>query len=227
MVGGQRGGVGSEVGVIRSPRPPSRRWRPGGSAAAVTAFADDTVHRTLPAWLLPVLAAVASVVAAPFYLGRPPVVIVTYAAALVWGLVLAFIDLDVRRLPDWLTLPALPIAAVLLPRARPPPATGRRLARAAACAGIATLVVFLVAALLSPGAEGLGLGDVKLAGTLGGLLGWSGWWTALYGLLTGFILGGLVAAVLLVTRRADRRSHLSFGPALIVGAYVWAVLPPI
>ena len=34
-------------------------------------LADDTVHRTLPAWLLPVLAAVASIVAAPFYLGRP------------------------------------------------------------------------------------------------------------------------------------------------------------
>ena len=68
---------------------------------------------------------------------------------------------------------------------------------------------------------------MKLAGTLGGLLGWWGWWTALYGLLTGFILGGLVAAVLLVSRRADRRSHLSFGPALIAGAYIWAVLPPI
>ena len=68
---------------------------------------------------------------------------------------------------------------------------------------------------------------MKLAGTLGGLLGWWGWWTALYGLLTGFILGGLVAAVLLVSRRADRTSHLSFGPALIAGAYIWAVLPPL
>ena len=55
----------------------------------------------------------------------------------------------------------------------------------------------------TPDTEGLGLGDVKLAGTLGGLLGWIGWWNALYGLLTGFLLGGLVAAVLLLTRRAD------------------------
>lgn len=187
---------------------------------------EDTVHRTWPAWLLPVLAAVGAIVAAPFYLGRPPVVIVTYGAALVWGLVLAFIDLDVRRLPDFLTLPAYPVAALLL--ALCSAATGDRAAllRAAACAGLA-VVVFLLAALLSPGAEGLGLGDVKLAGTLGGLLGWWGWWTALYGLLTGFILGGLVAAVLLVSRRAGRTSHLSFGPALIAGAYIWAVLPPI
>ena len=192
-----------------SASPSSRRWPPGGSAAAYR-IPEDTVHRTLPAWLLPVLAAVGALVAAPFYLGQPPVVIITYGAALVWGLVLAFIDLDVRRLPDWLTLPAYPVAAVLLAlcsaatgdRAAP----GGRLRRARGGrvpAGRAAVA----------GGQGLGLGDVKLAGTLGGLLGWWGWWTALYGLLTGFILGGLVAAVLLVSRRADRKSHLSFGPA--------------
>jgi leader peptidase (prepilin peptidase)/N-methyltransferase len=188
--------------------------------------ADDTIHRTLPAWLLPVLAALASVVAGPVYLDRPAVVIMTYAAALVWGLVLAFIDLDVRRLPDRLTLPALPIAAGLLAACSATTDDWRALARAAACAGIAVFA-FLLAALLSPGAEGLGLGDVKLAGTLGGLLGWIGWSNALYGLLTGFVLGGLAAAVLLLTRRADRKTFLSFGPAMIVGGYLWAVLPPV
>ena len=191
---------------------------------------EDTVHRPLPAWLLPVLAAAGAILAAPFYLGRPPVVILTYAAALLWGLVLAFIDLDVRRLPDWLTLPAYPLAAGLLAACSAVTGDWSALARAAACAGIAVLAFFLAAffaELLSSGAGGLGLGDVKLAGTLGGLLGWWGWTTALYGLLTGFILGGLVAAVLLVSRRADRKSHLSFGPAMIAGAYLWAALAPI
>ena len=72
---------------------------------------------------------------------------------------------------------------------------------------------------------------MKLAGTLGGLLGWWGWWTALYGLLTGFILGGLVAAVLLVSRRAGpqvapvvrpgtdrRRLHLGRAAAALTSA---------
>jgi leader peptidase (prepilin peptidase)/N-methyltransferase len=189
-------------------------------------ISEDVVHRTWPAWLLPVLAAVGAIVAAPFYVGRPPVVIITYGAALVWGLVLTFIDLDVRRLPDSLTLPAYPVAALLLALCSAVTGDWAALWRAAACAGLAVLAFFL-AALLSPGAEGLGLGDVKLAGTLGGLLGWLGWWPALYGLLTGFILGGLVAAVLLVSRRAGRKSHLSFGPAMIAGAYIWAVLPPL
>jgi leader peptidase (prepilin peptidase)/N-methyltransferase len=187
---------------------------------------EDTVHRTLPAWLLPVLAAVGAIAAGPFYRGLHPVIIVTYAAALLWGLVLAFIDLDVRRLPDFLTLPAYPVAAVLLALCSVVTADWSALYRAAACAGLA-VVVFFIAALVSPGAEGLGLGDVKLAGTLGALLGWFGWEIALYGLLTGFILGGLAAAALLVARRADRKSHLSFGPALIAGAYLWAVLGPL
>ena len=187
---------------------------------------EDTVHRPLPAWLLPVLAAVGALAAAPFFLGRPPVVIITYGAALVWGLVLALIDLDVRRLPDWLTLPAYPVAALLLALCSAATGDQAALLRAAACAGLA-VVAFFLAALISPRAEGLGLGDVKLAGTLGALLGWWGWAAALYGLLTGFILGGLVAAVLLVSRRADRRSHLSFGPALVAGAYLWAVLGPL
>ena len=187
---------------------------------------EDTIYRTLPAWVLPVLAAIASIVAAPFYLNRPAGGILTYAAALVWGLLLAFIDLDVHRLPDRFTLPAFPIAAGLLTTCSAATGDWHALARAAACAGIA-VVAFLAAALLSPGAEGLGLGDVKLSGTLGGLLGWIGWWNALYGLLTGFLLGGLVAALLLLTRRVNRRSDLSFGPAMIAGSYLWAVLTPV
>ena len=191
---------------------------------------EDTVHRRLSGWLLPVLAAVGALAAAPFYLGQPPVVIITYGIALLWGLVLAFIDLDVRRLPDRLTLPAYPVAAVLLTACSAVTGDWPALARAAACAGLGVVAFFLLAflaELLSPGTDGLGLGDVKLAGTLAGLLGWWSWETALYGLLTGFILGGLVATVLLVSHRADRRSHLSFGPALVAGAYLWAGLAPL
>lgn len=187
---------------------------------------DDTIHRTLPGWLLPVLAAVGAVLAAPFYLGRADVIIVTYALALVWGLLLAFIDADVHRLPDLLTLPAYPVAAGLLAACSAATGDWAALARAAACAGIA-VAVFLVAALVGAGSEGLGLGDVKLAGVLAGLLGWHGWSNALLGLATGCVIAGLVAAALLLTRRAGRRSFVAYGPALIAGSYPWAVLPPL
>jgi leader peptidase (prepilin peptidase)/N-methyltransferase len=95
-----------------------------------------------------------------------------------------------------------------------------------ACAG-AAVAVFLLAALLSPGGEGLGLGDVKLAGVLGALLGWWGWSEALVGLLSGFVLGGLGAALLLLTRRVGRGGSLAFGPAMLLGAYLCTVLAPL
>ena len=75
-----------------------------------------------------------------------------------------------------------------------------------------------------PGAGGLGLGDVKRAGVLAALLGWWDWRAAAIGLAAGVVLGGLAAAILLITRRADRHSHIAFGPAMVAGAYLTCVV---
>ncbi|NYE74899.1 prepilin peptidase [Microlunatus parietis] len=188
-------------------------------------YPDDEVRRTLNPWLLPVVA-VAGVLLASLLWRHPLAVTITYTVALVWALVLALIDLEVRRLPDLLTLPGYPVFAAGLITCSALAGSWRNLAIAGIAAAVA-LVVFLLLALFSPGGDGLGFGDVKLAGVLGGLLGWLGPTTAMLGLLTGFVLGGIVAVILIVSRRADRRSHLSFGPAMIVGAYLWAILPPV
>ena len=187
---------------------------------------DDEPNRHVRVWLLPVAVAVAALLASPFFAGRPLPVTITYAAALVWGATLVVIDLEVRRLPDRLTLPAYAVAAAALLACSLVTDDLPALWRASACAG-AAIAVFLVIALVSPGGEGLGLGDVKLAGVLGLLLGWIGWGNAVMGLLGSFVLGGLVAAVLLLVRRLDRRSHLSFGPDMVISAYLWCVLPPL
>ena len=184
---------------------------------------DDVIHRTLSPWLLPVFVALAAGIGAPFFAGRGAPVIILYAVALVWATVLAFIDVDVRRLPDFLTLPAYGVVAAALAAASALGDDWAALLRAAAAAGV-SVAVFFLAALLSPNAEGLGFGDVKLAGVLGALLGWIGWINAVMGLLSGFVIGGVVALVLLVAARADRRSHISFGPAMIGGAYIWCLL---
>lgn len=184
---------------------------------------DDVVHRRIRWWAAPVVAAVGAVLAGPFFAPQPPVVVVTYLLALVWGVVLAMIDLEVRRLPDWLTLPAYPVAAAGLAACSAVTSDWPALLVAAACAG-GSVAVYLLAALVSADSGGLGLGDVKLAGVLGGLLGWIGWLPAVMGLLTGFIFGGVLAVALLVVRRADRKSHISFGPSMIIAAYLWCVL---
>jgi leader peptidase (prepilin peptidase)/N-methyltransferase len=187
---------------------------------------DDVVLRTPSPWWVPVLAVVGTFLAVPFWTGESFVILVTYELALVWASTLAVIDLEVRRLPDMLVLPAYPVAAVLLGAAAAVTGDGWALLRAATCAGVA-VVVYLAAALLAPGVDGLGLGDVKLAGVLAALLGWFGWYTALVGLAAGFVLGGLAALGLLLTRRADRRSTIAFGPSMILGAYLCGLLAPI
>lgn len=197
----------------------------GGAGAAAFALGrwrddpEDTVHRVLPRWWLPIAAAAMTALAMPFFAGAPLLVDAVYLAALIWGLVLVHIDLRVRRLPDRLVLPAYPVVTAAL--AACSGVTGRWSALLAAlvCAGVGVLAFGLLA-LYSPGAGGLGLGDVKLAGVLAALLGWLDWRAAAVGLGAGFVLGGLAAAVLLATRRADRRSHIAFGPAMVAGAYL-------
>lgn len=184
---------------------------------------DDEVRRPVSAWWVPVGVAVGAVLASPFYVGASTVVVVTYLLALVWGTVLTVIDLDVRRLPDRLTLPAYPVLALLLLACSATDGDWAALLRAGVCAAVA-FVVFLTVVLVAAGSDGFGLGDAKLAGVLGGLLGWISWNSALMGLLTGFVLGGLVAVVLLVTRRATRKSSIAFGPLMILGAYIWCLV---
>lgn len=186
---------------------------------------DDEVRRTVIPWLVPVLA-IAGVLLGSVLWRQSLAVTITYTVAWVWALVLAVIDLEVRRLPDVLTLPGYPVFAVALTVCSALTGAWWNLAVAGIAAAIA-LVVFFLLAYFAPGADGLGFGDVKLAGVLGGLLGWFGPTTAALGLLSGFMIGGLAAVILLVLRKADRRSHLSFGPAMIAGAYLWAILPPV
>lgn len=186
-------------------------------------YQDDETYNRPPAWAVPVVAVAAAVLAAVFVSGRPLVVNIVYAVALVWAVVLAFIDLSVRRLPDILVLPGYPLAAASLALCSLLTGHWKPLLWAASCAA-AAFGVYLILAWLTRRQEGIGLGDVKLAGVLGGLLGWLDPVAAVLGLLTGFILGGLIAVVLIVVRRRSRKSHLTLGPAILAGAYVWSVL---
>lgn len=83
-------------------------------------------------------------------------------------------------------------------------------------AGVVALVAFAVLHVVSRRA--LGLGDVKLAGTLGALLGWFSWERLLGGIYAMFLIGGVVAGWLLLRRRAGRHTRLAFGPAMVLGA---------
>ncbi|WP_257980896.1 A24 family peptidase [Streptomyces sp. CB02959] len=137
-----------------------------------------------------------------------------YAAAQYWiaflGAALLLVDSAVQLLPDVLTVPAAVGTLVLLAGAAAEGEPGSLL-RAVAVA-VAAGVLFTAFAL-----GGMGLGDAKLAVSLGALLGWRSWQAAWAGLVLAFALGAVCALVLLVVQRRSRKSTLAFGPALIIG----------
>ncbi|KQV24293.1 hypothetical protein ASE03_03145 [Kitasatospora sp. Root187] len=126
------------------------------------------------------------------------------------GLVLGLVDASVHRLPDVLTGALALGTAVLLVLTERQSLLRCLLAAAALGLGFALL------ALLAP----IGLGDAKLAPSLGALLAVTGWGTVLAGLMYAFLLAGLWAVALLLTRRAGRQDALAFGPFLLLGALV-------
>lgn len=130
---------------------------------------------------------------------------------------LALIDVDVRRLPDSLVLPMIPVGALLLGAASLVDLHPDALLRGAVGAA-AQLLLYLALALVRPG--GMGMGDVKLAAGLGFFLAWLGWPTLIVGAFAAFLVGGAVGAVLLITKRATRTSAIPFGPFMLGGAWI-------
>ncbi|MEU5957271.1 A24 family peptidase [Streptomyces sp. NPDC047525] len=134
-----------------------------------------------------------------------------------FGVLLAVVDFGVHRLPDVLTLPLAVAALALLGGAALLPEHGGSWSHAlygALGLGGAYFVLFLI----SP--NGMGFGDVKLALSLGAVLGWYGWGGVLLGTFAGFLLAALYGTVLVIARRAGRKTAIPFGPFLIGGAFV-------
>ncbi|MGC9440322.1 prepilin peptidase [Streptomyces sp. WG5] len=133
------------------------------------------------------------------------------------GVLLAAVDLRVRRLPDPLTLPLAGAALVLLGlTALVPEHAGEW--TTALLGALALGGGYGVLFLINP--AGMGFGDVKLALTAGAVLGWYGWPALMLGTFAGFLLGALYGGALVVARRAGRKTAIPFGPFLIAGAFL-------
>ena len=138
-----------------------------------------------------------------------------YLAAV--GLALALIDLDCKRLPDALTLPSYPVAAVLLGVAALAGSDSGDWLRAM-LGGAAMYSVYFALCFAYP--AGMGFGDVKLAGVLGMYTAWLGWGAFAVGLFLGFLLGGLFGVALIVVKKGGRKTAVPFGPFMLVGVLI-------
>lgn len=135
---------------------------------------------------------------------------------------LVVIDLRQHRLPNVFTLPAYPVILALLALAALLDGQWDTFVRAL-LAGLVTLAAFALLHVIN--ASGMGLGDVKLAGPLGMLLGWVSWPTVMWGVFLGFLTAAAWSILLLVSRRATRASLIAFGPFMLLGlwlALIWA-----
>jgi len=154
-----------------------------------------------------------------------------FAAAMV---AVVFTDLDHMIIPDKLVVTGL-LAAVLgevvqVAGGESPllsvavPATDLRLPRVVA-GGLLGVVVFVLVRAFSQllfRREGMGLGDVKLAGAIGAMLGPVG---ALLSFGLAILTGAVLGVLLMALRLRRRMEYLPFGPFLAASALV-ALLAP-
>ena len=123
---------------------------------------------------------------------------------------ITLIDLDVRLIPNKITLPAS-IAALVAGLALDIHFVPEQL-----IAGAAAFAFFFLAAWLYP--RGMGMGDVKLAGMLGLYLGRAVAPAIFIALITGVLVGVVIMAR--VGQAAGRKTAVPFGPYLALGGMI-------
>jgi leader peptidase (prepilin peptidase)/N-methyltransferase len=122
-------------------------------------------------------------------------------------------DLRTRLVPDELLILGLALALILSALSAPAELP-ERLAAGAGAAGF-----LLAAALIRP--DGMGLGDVKLAGVLGVYLGAD----VIEAMIVAFAVGSVVGLAIFVRHGWGARSRtIAFAPCLALGALVAVAL---
>ena len=183
---------------------------------------EDDYRRTALDWRTAVLAGTGALAfggLAARWLGND-LAMGVYGALFVVLLLLLATDLDQKQLPDAITLPLIAFSAAVLVLGWSPALAGKELGRASGVgAGAAFPALLLITDRLLGGQ--LGLGDVKLAVSLGLLFGIS---SLFFGLLVASVGFALVLVGLIAARRIGLKTAVPFGPVLILGAFAAALI---
>lgn len=134
-------------------------------------------------------------------------------------LAIALIDLDHRIIPDELSIGGLLIGLCT----RGFTIEGVLAGLVGALVGAGSLYLVALGYRKATGVEGLGGGDVKLAGMIGAFLGWPGVFLTIF---SAALAGSIVGGVLIASGKGHRRSELPFGTFLAPAAVFAAFLGP-
>jgi leader peptidase (prepilin peptidase) / N-methyltransferase len=171
-----------------------------------------------PGWCEAALCLLWAVVGLRLAAGELPAWWAPIPLALSWlAVLLTVTDLRHRRLPDALTLPAYPAAALLIVVATP--WAGWPLALGATLGLTAYLAIHGVVHALRP--RSLGAGDVKLSGSLGAVLGAVGWPT----LILAAWLAALCTLGLRLAAPTRFRHGIPHAPGLLAATTLIALFP--
>lgn len=173
-------------------------------------------------WLVVAMPLACGFVASGWWPVQPAFAVLAVAYCVVLG-VLSAIDVDVRRLPDAITLPLVPITlvavvAVAVVAGSADPLVG-------AVLGALALGAFYFIQVLLAGGRGMGLGDAKLAVSLGAVLGLQSWTHLILATTVTYLAALGYGLFLVVFRGGNRRTQLAFGPYMALGAVLVLAAP--
>jgi leader peptidase (prepilin peptidase) / N-methyltransferase len=147
----------------------------------------------------------------------PALVYFIFIAAL---LVITFIDIDHRIIPDVISLPGIPlgfIASFVLPQLR----------WSDSLIGIAlgggSLLAVAWGYQFITGKDGMGGGDVKLLAMIGAFLGWKG---VLFTIMASSLIGSVVGITAMLKLGKGMKMAVPFGPFLSIGAIIYIFWGP-
>jgi leader peptidase (prepilin peptidase)/N-methyltransferase len=179
-----------------------------------------SAYGALPRWFA-LEVAVVVVAAGALVAFWQPAAIAIGAAFVVLGVPAAAVDAVEHRIPDRLSLPlcgAAVIAAVAGAIVGDDVGSGARALAGGVVWGAALLLSYLMTGQPGPG-------DVKLAPSVGILLGWFGWTWVLGGFLAAYVLTAVAGlAGVLLRRYSFREGQVPMGPSMIMVAFVGATL---
>jgi leader peptidase (prepilin peptidase)/N-methyltransferase len=153
--------------------------------------------------ILPVLLFIRFGFSAPFYVFWPLSCVL---------LVISFIDLDLRIIPDRVTLPGIAVGLIVAPLVG---FLGFWDSLIGVVVGGGTLYLIGVLGELFLKKESMGGGDVKLAAMLGAFMGWK---LVLVALFVAFFVGAVIGVIVMARKPKDWDSSLPFGPFIALGA---------
>ena len=137
-------------------------------------------------------------------------------------IICSFIDLKYMIIPDFLSLGLValsPIVVFLHPE------LDLKSSLIGVVSGFAVIYIIAWSYYFLRRKEGIGFGDAKLLGAIGG---WLGYQSVLPTLFLGSILGSVVGIIfLLISKRFSMQAEIPFGPFLALGAIVYLFTPSV